>query len=463
MNILLSIDDRTNRDHLRTQLSESGTYDFSVGDAPEDSGDDIDLWIVDGTTLERDPEAILAAKEGKEPQYFPVLLICPEERLSSLQSTVWDYVDDVVGVPVTPAVLDVRLTNLLRTRALSLQALSSQQRFDSLVRTTSSGILFLDTDGTIEFANEAVETLFGYEPCELIGSPITRLIPPRLQSQAKSGIEAYRNRISAGVDGAVLESVGKHQSGHEIPIRISYGWFELDGDTYLTGIVQEMTAIKKRETRLQVLNRVLRHDIRNDMNVIQGYANLLTGHSPEADRHVETILSVVDDVIQLSEQARDLDRLFHSDQEAGKPIDVCALVAAKSAEFRDTYPSATVETVFPDGTGFTVDAIDLLGSVVDNLIENAIKHNDTDAPAVTITVSREPERGTVSIEFADNGPGLPQNDIEVIETETETPLEHASGLGLWLVNWIVTESGGVIEFSENEPRGSRLRISLPVA
>jgi len=457
VNVFLTIANRANRDKLQTQLSQLDTYEFTTGDSPTTTDTDVDLWIIDGPTLERELEAIRETKAAHEPRYFPILLICPEAKRSALSTTVWEYVDDVVTIPVTPAVLDVRIKNLLRTRALSLQAISSQQRFDSLVRTTSSGVIFLTGDGTISFANSAIETLFGYSSHELIGNPVTMLIPPRIQPAAEDGLENYDTEQST--TGATLESIAQHKDGREIPIQLSYGWFELDGTIFITGIVQEMTEIKKRETRLQVLNRVLRHDIRNDMNVIQGYAELIADNPTDADQYIGTILAVIDDVVKLSEQARDLDQLFDSSHETRTTIDSCTLVQSKVEEFSAVYPNATVEAAFPDGTNVSVIAIDLLDSVVDNLIENAIKHNDSETPEVTVTVRADAD--TVKIAVVDNGPGLPDHDVAVVETGTETPLEHASGLGLWLVNWIVTESGGRIRFSEAEPRGSCITIELP--
>ncbi|MDS0477106.1 PAS domain S-box protein [Natrinema sp. 1APR25-10V2] len=463
LTILLTISDNGNREQLISHLDRLSGYNFVTGENPSKSDQEIDLWILDGTALERDVAAVRSIKEANKPQYFPVLLLCPEARASSLESSIWNYVDDVISVPVTPTILNARIKNLLRTRAISIQSASSRQRFDSLVRTTSSAILFLAMDGTIEFANSATETLFGYENDELIGSPITQLIPDRLQAAAEEGIQNYENKISQGVTGATLESIGQHKNGHEIPIRLSYGWFELDEETYLTGIVHEISDIKKRETRLQVLNRVLRHDIRNDMNLILGHAQLLKDGAAKPDSHIDTILSVVDDVIKLSEQARELDQLFESEQNARKSVDICSLIEAKSVEFREAYPGTTIDTAFPDGKELYAEAINLIESVIDNLIENAIEHNDTDTPELTITLSQVMEDEMVSIKIVDNGPGLSQADIDVIETGTETALEHASGLGLWLVNWIVTESGGYVHFSENDPRGSCIQILLHAA
>ncbi|MGM0399219.1 MAG: ATP-binding protein, partial [Halobacteriota archaeon] len=61
----------------------------------------------------------------------------------------------------------------------------------------------------------------------------------------------------------------------------------------------------------------------------------------------------------------------------------------------------------------------------------------------------------------DDGPGIPDHEKAVLREGEETPLAHGSGLGLWLVYWIVTMNGGRLEISDNEPRGTVVEIDLP--
>jgi signal transduction histidine kinase len=65
----------------------------------------------------------------------------------------------------------------------------------------------------------------------------------------------------------------------------------------------------------------------------------------------------------------------------------------------------------------------------------------------------------VRLTVADDGPGIPKAEIEVIEEGQETPLEHASGLGLWLVQHVVEQSGGDVEFEVED--GTRVHLTLP--
>ena len=92
------------------------------------------------------------------------------------------------------------------------------------------------------------------------------------------------------------------------------------------------------------------------------------------------------------------------------------------------------------------------------------ENDDAATPRVEIT-ARTPtiDGGVVELTIADNGPGIPTDEKEVLLDGEETPLKHGSGLGLWIVNWIITRTGGRISFERNEPRGSRVTLAVPPA
>jgi signal transduction histidine kinase len=91
-------------------------------------------------------------------------------------------------------------------------------------------------------------------------------------------------------------------------------------------------------------------------------------------------------------------------------------------------------------------------------VENALVHNGED-PTVEVTVSEDPRAGAV-LSVADDGPGIPARERKVLESGTETQLEHGQGIGLWLVTWAVTQLGGALSFSEREPSGSIVTVRL---
>ncbi len=108
---------------------------------------------------------------------------------------------------------------------------------------------------------------------------------------------------------------------------------------------------------------------------------------------------------------------------------------------------------------------DRLDPVVDHLIENAVVHADTDTPRVSIDAAIDPDRGAVTIRVADDGPGIPEAIREVISGDAPiTQLRHNSGIGLWIVAWVVEAYGGTVGFEPGiDGEGTTVRLRLPAA
>jgi signal transduction histidine kinase len=94
---------------------------------------------------------------------------------------------------------------------------------------------------------------------------------------------------------------------------------------------------------------------------------------------------------------------------------------------------------------------------VEELVENAVVHSDDPDPTVRVSVS--PGEACTDLVVADDGPGIPPTERRTIEGDVESALEHASGLGLWLVSWIVDSSGGEVDCEVSES-GTVVRVRL---
>ena len=213
--------------------------------------------------------------------------------------------------------------------------------------------------------------------------------------------------------------------------------------------------------QLNVLNRVLRHDIRNKVNVIKGNADLVAAGSGQTETAAETIREQAQEMFRLSEHARKLQAVFGEDDVETGPVDVSTLVSAKAMRLRRDHEYATVHADV--AADLWAEANAFVDSAIENLLVNAVEHNDGTSPTVWVDVTdaeRDGER-VVVVRVADDGPGIPPAEVAVLQRGRETSLEHASGLGLWLVHWIVTESGGSLAFEEREAGGSVVELTLP--
>jgi signal transduction histidine kinase len=222
-------------------------------------------------------------------------------------------------------------------------------------------------------------------------------------------------------------------------------------------VVETTTTLRRERERLdllkQILTRVLRHNVRNYANVIQCNARDLADEAPDEEA-AEHILECIDDLIDVSEKAREVEHVVDS---AGsrRSVDLQRVVDEAVERIARNFPEAVVET---DVDACTVRAHERLPLAVENLIENACEHAQQPTVAVESTVAD----GTARLSVTDDGPGIPPGEIEVLEAESETDLSHGSGLGLWIVKLVADMSEGSVEF-ETGHEWTRVTLLLPLA
>ena len=219
-------------------------------------------------------------------------------------------------------------------------------------------------------------------------------------------------------------------------------------------------AIRQREQRVAVLNRVLRHNLRNEMNVIQSHAELLADAvDQDARRSVETILSTTDRLMKIAEDAKRVEKSVSDPERV--PIDLSAALARAAERVRTHYPA--LEIAVPDDGRQWVEASDELEFALVELFQTLAAMADVGA---TIHVEFDEECATHAgrcIRVRCQDAALPDAEIEALTQGQETQLTHGSGLGLWLVNWIVELSGGDLSFGESDAGAEEVVLSFIAA
>lgn len=227
-----------------------------------------------------------------------------------------------------------------------------------------------------------------------------------------------------------------------------------------TGIYNLRTEAELRDSKKQltVLDRILRHNLRNELTVVIGAGEELAVRlSDEEQSLAASIPERSQRLLDIAEKEREVVELV-SDPPEVTTIELAPLVERSVSNCIADYPAAECTTEVPDGV--SIVAIREIEQALTELIENAFVHIDQQPPRVTITATEVD--GRVAIEIADNGPGIPSQETTVLtEGRAIDSLYHGSGLGLWLVNWIVKRSDGYIQFREGDSGGSVVTITLP--
>ena len=329
---------------------------------------------------------------------------------------------------------------------------------DEIVASMKEAVIVVDERDVVIDLNPQAKAIIGTPGAAWIGRPLEDVLPGLIELRDSPTDDIPdRAEITVPVNG--------EERAYEVrqtPLHRGYGTVtgQLITLTDVTERKQREQRIERQRQRLEVVNRVLRHDIRNDMQVILGTTeNLLK--SQQAQPQLKRIKRKGEDIVTLSERARDLERFVGDGAVETTTVDLSAVVADVIADLERTYPDVEFRVERPDRA--EVSAVDLIDSALRNVLENAAEHNDQSVPEVSVTVMGPTDDGDVTVTVADNGPGLPDREQEVIETGTETALKHSNGLGLWIAYWTITTSGGTITFAENTPRGSVITIRLPSA
>ncbi|WP_436902806.1 PAS domain S-box protein [Halovenus halobia] len=270
--------------------------------------------------------------------------------------------------------------------------------------------------------------------------------------------------------------------GRERQVQIRGERVTTDNSETIRGTVHDVTEIRKNEQQLSVLNRVLRHNLRNNLNVVTANAELVRDHIEQLRSNTTGMDAatatqdaveqfpfedVLDNVDQLDAKAWELLAIADKSRELAGVVgqtdstetaDIESLLTDLVSEYRTEYTNATIDLdTIPATADTNPESVYL---AVEELLENALQHAGSE-PTVEISVTR-PDPNRVEIAIADDGPGIPDIERRTLEADVETDLRHSSGFGLWTVDWLLGRVGGSVTI-ESTDSGTVVRVDLPAA
>lgn len=358
------------------------------------------------------------------------------------------------------------------------------RRYETLTETAPDAIFLVSLD-TYELVqtNPEASSLTGYTQAELSGMSYRELHPPG--ERYDSFLESYSDRVATAdsksttvtefEDGSDIEV--QTRTGDRRSVEINASLVELENeqlrgdgasDELVLAIFRDVTQRRQYERQLEtqrdqleLLNQVVRHDIRNDLQLVLTYSDILerTVADSDAQTHVEKIRESAENAVELTTTAREVAEIMLRSEEDTTAIALRPTIQREIADLRSSYPAAcvTVEGDIPD---VEVEADEMLGSVLSNLLSNAVQHNDKSEPTVWLSVTER--ENDIVVRVADNGPGIPDDQKEQIFGRGEKGLEsEGTGVGLYLVNTLVEQYGGTVWIEDNDPVGAVFFLTLP--
>lgn len=300
-----------------------------------------------------------------------------------------------------------------------------------------------------------------------------------LNPSARRLFESGRNMVSVNITEVFDSSLGELHERSLVEIEsksknnlLSPTVSELtDQHGHLLGyaiVLRDVTETRIREQRLNVINRFLRHNLRNDMSVVLGRLSLIQAQIDDQSvlDSVEIITETGWELTELSEQIRDSENLLEIESETIRVIQIESLVRnlfERVQSDEDLSQGQTIDCRYQGPEEISISAVtEKVEVALENLITNAVKHNDGNPIEVRVRVSLRPEETyPLEIVIEDNGPGIPEQEQKIITRGQETSLIHSSGIGLWTVRWIMQSQGGKISFDNREQGGTSVKLFFP--
>lgn len=322
-----------------------------------------------------------------------------------------------------------------------------------------------DAEPIVVDVNPAFEKMFGYHAGYIVGESLNEYTVPDSPTSESMPLcaEITNGNVLTGVYARQTASGAKDFHCRCLPIGAD------TDDQYGLAIYTDVTEDQQSKQHLKVFHRVLRHNLRNELTVVLGMADeiMSNAESQKIKQAASRINDRAEKLAGVSKKARKAQNIFNQPQ-TDTVIDVGDLATEVVEETREQWPDATInadiETSLPVATGLEIQ------DALDNLLDNALTHNNGDR-VVNVTVrNHTPIHVTTRafgeeaiIEIEDNGPGIPEHERAVVfDEEDMSQLQHGSGLGLWVIRWIVESADGSVSYDRTDG-WTTIELRLPIA
>ncbi|WP_436907904.1 PAS domain-containing protein [Halosimplex marinum] len=309
---------------------------------------------------------------------------------------------------------------------------------DAVVSNLNDAVVVVDGDARVVDMNEAAEELFERPLAATVREPLSALVdadllgPDGLPDESTIEIEGAVGKRYFDVSVSRVRRSGAAAAGHAVALR-------------------DVTDERIRGQRLEVLGRVLRHNVRNDMTAVYAMADAVADGGDE--RTARRLRETADSLVEVSERARAVEESMCLDPATDETADVGALVAEVAAALRDQGHDVSVTA---DGDAAVRRSPELVASVCEHLLSYATENA---AGPIAVTVERDGCYVDVTVES--DGRLLAEQDAAAVTNGGETQLEHADDLDIWAVSWGAERLGG--ELVPDCERGRRVGVRIPVA
>ena len=361
----------------------------------------------------------------------------------------------------------------------------TEEKYRLVVETASDVVISLDETSTILLANPATTRVFGYDPAELIGKPLTMLMPEFLRKLHEAGFKRYVATGQRHINWQGTELTGLRKNGKEFPVEVSFGELIQDGHRVFTGFIRDISERKQAQRAIQnaqaELARVSRlttmgelaasiaHEVNQPLTAVNNNSNaclrLLANQNLQPDVLRRALEEIVADGTRASAIIARIRAFIKKAPAEKNRLDVNEVIGevlvmmGHGFEQNRILLQSELAQALPPVLGDRVQ----LQQVLLNLIMNGIEAMSevTNRPRTLWVQSRIDESGDVLIAVRDSGTGL-GSESDSVFTPFFTTKTNGMGMGLPISRSLIEGHGGRLWSSPNFPHGAVFSFTLPV-
>ncbi|WPZ32359.1 ATP-binding protein [Thalassobaculum sp. OXR-137] len=381
---------------------------------------------------------------------------------------------------------------LIRQYQLAVNLAEAHQEVNALISAVPDVLIYVNSDGSIRFANDRVSDLLGYDSSELIGKSIEILVPVTARAEHVGHRKDFMRSPRSGPMTEARDLIARAKDGSSVPVSIGLSTHFHKGERIVIAAIRDVSVERAvtaaRETELQsqlhqsdklrtvgTLAGGIAHDFNNILTPIVGYSDLLLTTLPAGSPEHEDIKVIKRAAGRAREIVAQLLAFSRPGDDQRSIVSVSESIAEASALIRPTIPpNVTLTTVVqPDGPMVEANA-GRLQQVLVNLIHNAVDAIGSRGGSISVRclVNEDPDPDWVGgpsqqvrIEVEDDGPGMTADVMGRVFDPffTTKPVGQGSGLGLSVAYGIVTSWKGRLTVQSQPGAGTVFRIQLPIS
>jgi PAS domain S-box-containing protein len=470
-------------------------------------------------------ETAATIRRGERSKDLPIIFVTALDLTPEQVSRAYSVgAVDFIFKPMVPEILRtkvrvfvelMRKTNLVRRQVEELRR--AEERFRAVAETATDAIISGDRRGVIIYFNRAAEQIFGYAAAEVLGKPLTTLMPGRYHGAHREGLERYLATGQARAIGRTLELSGLRKDGSEFPVELSLAAWKEGEETFFTAILRDIRERKRAEQERERMNAQLlqgqklqaigqlaagiAHEINNPAGYILSNLGTMAEYFADLDRY----LRAAEEGLRAVRTGEDAARLQRTLESLRADLDLEDLLrdlpsaiadCRHGAEkIRDIVKSLREFTHPDDGerspadlNGLVENAIRLcwnelkykvelkkrladlppvvcqprqIEQVVVNLLVNAGQAIGDSKGEIFVSTGRDGDLALLRIR--DTGCGIAPEHLDRLFEPffTTKPVGKGTGLGLYLVRKIVKGHGGAVDVCSQAGAGTEFTVRLP--